>query len=237
MTHPILQKIRDNLSAHVDIKAKESFQRFFKSEILCYGVRSPIVKKISKEMFREVSSLPKDAIFSLCESLFQSRYCEEAWIAASWVDRVRHSFLPTDVTTFERWIDKYVDDWAKCDTFCNHAVGAFITMFPHSICDLKRWALSQNPYLRRAAAVSFIVPAKKGMFEQEIFEIADILLLDEHDLVQKGYGWMLKEASRKHQDKVFSYVMRHKDRMPRTALRYAIERMPKNLREQAMARK
>ena len=66
--------------------------------------------------------------------------------------------------------------------------------------------------------------------------IADILLEDKDDLVQKGYGWLLKEASRTHQDQVFEYVMRNKAVMPRTALRYAIEKMPEELRRKAMER-
>jgi 3-methyladenine DNA glycosylase AlkD len=53
-------------------------------------------------------------------------------------------------------------------------------------------------------------------------------------LVQKGYGWLLKEASRKHTDKVFAYVMKNKRQMPRTALRYAIELMPKELKAEVM---
>jgi len=52
--------------------------------------------------------------------------------------------------------------------------------------------------------------------------------------VQKGYGWLLKEASRKHTDEIFSYVMKNKRAMPRTALRYAIELMPKDLKAEAM---
>ncbi len=66
--------------------------------------------------------------------------------------------------------------------------------------------------------------------------IADILLEDKDDLVQKGYGWLLKEASRTHQEQVFEYVMRNKAIMPRTALRYAIEKMPEELRRKAMQR-
>jgi len=90
--------------------------------------------------------------------------------------------------------------------------------------------------MRRAAAVTLILPARKGKFLDDIFEIADSLLLDTDDLVQKGYGWMLKEASKKHQKQVFDYIMKNKDKMPRTALRYAIEKMPPDLRKQAMAK-
>jgi 3-methyladenine DNA glycosylase AlkD len=60
--------------------------------------------------------------------------------------------------------------------------------------------------MRRAAAVSLIVPAKKGMFLDDILEIADILLTDKDDLVQKGYGWMLKVTSQVHQKEIFNYI-------------------------------
>jgi 3-methyladenine DNA glycosylase AlkD len=82
--------------------------------------------------------------------------------------------------------------------------------------------------------VSLIVPAKKGDFMQEAFEICDVLLGDEDDMVQKGYGWLLKEESRKHQKEVFDYVVKNRKVMPRTALRYAIELMPQELKAQAM---
>lgn len=64
--------------------------------------------------------------------------------------------------------------------------------------------------------------------------IADILLLDQDDMVQKGYGWMLKVTCNNHEKEVFDYVMKHKGNMPRTALRYAIEKMPKELKSEAM---
>lgn len=88
--------------------------------------------------------------------------------------------------------------------------------------------------MRRASAVTLIIPARKGKFLNEIFKIADILLKDSDDLVQKGYGWMLKAASESHQDKVFEYILRNKAAMPRTSLRYAIEKMPEEMRKLAM---
>ena len=90
-----------------------------------------------------------------------------------------------------------------------------------------------------APAVSGCQPdslGKKPMLLDEVFEVADILLLDGDDMVQKGYGWMLKEASNRYPDEVLDYVMKHKDIMPRTALRYAIEKMPQTKRKQAMKR-
>jgi 3-methyladenine DNA glycosylase AlkD len=59
-------------------------------------------------------------------------------------------------------------------------------------------------------------------------------MYDEDDLVQKGYGWMLKETSKAHQKQVFNFVVKHRKTMPRTALRYAIEKMPEKMRKEAM---
>ncbi len=64
--------------------------------------------------------------------------------------------------------------------------------------------------------------------------MASKLLLDTDDLVQKGYGWMIKEASKKYPQEIFEFVTENKNNMPRTALRYAIEKLPADYRKQAM---
>lgn len=72
------------------------------------------------------------------------------------------------------------------------------------------------------------------MLLEEIKELADIMLLDGDDMVQKGYGWMLKSASNAHEQEVFEYVMRKQSDNALTALRYAIEKMPQSLKSLAM---
>ncbi len=155
-------------------------------------------------------------------------------MVSQWLPNVADKFEPNDLIIFERWINLYLNNWAKCDSFCNHTVGLFIEKFPNSINELKRWATSKNRWLKRAAAVSLIIPAKHGKFLQETFEIADLLITDKDDIVQKGYGWLLKEESRNHQKEVLNYVLKNRKIMPRTALRYAIELMPNDLRSEAM---
>ena len=68
------------------------------------------------------------------------------------------------------------------------------------------------------------------------YKVAEVLLEDTDDMVQKGYGWMLKEIANKRPREVFDFVMARKDRMPRTALRYAIEKMPAAWKKRAMVR-
>ncbi|MCL2305850.1 MAG: DNA alkylation repair protein [Planctomycetaceae bacterium] len=236
----ILKNIRRDLTELADEKTRESAMRFFKEtehqKIRFYGLKSAAAKKVSRDHFAAVKNMSKEEMFSLCEQLWQSNYLEETGIACDWAYRFRHDFKPNDFAVFESWIERYVLNWASCDVFCNHTVGTFLEMYPKYVARLKKWAKSPNLWVRRAAAVSLIVPARKKLFHKEIFEIATILLHDTEDFVQKGYGWMLKVASEADQDAVFRFVMAHKATMPRTALRYAIEKMPKALKKEAMAK-
>jgi len=233
----IIPRIRKDLIESVDEKTKNNYSRFFKEEVKCYGVKSSAVKKIAKDYLKELKQAgqaEKNNVFALCEELLQSDYCEEAFIASEWAYQVRAEYTEEDFQVFEHWIKDYVNNWAKCDTLCNHAVGSFIEEYPWCAEDLKLWAKSENCWLRRASAVTLILPARKGLFLPEVFAIANILLTDKEDLVRKGYGWMLKEASKPHQQEVFEYVMSNKKEMPRTSLRYAIEKFPPDLRSEAM---
>lgn len=232
--HQELINLRTALQANIDEKTKTSSQSYFKEKINFYGVKVSTVTKLSEEYFIEIKSLPKQEIFELCEELWRSGIIEESFVACNWSYYIHKDYEPSDFAIFERWINTYVNNWASCDSLCNHSVGEFIEMYPEYISQLKKFALSPNRWVRRAAAVTLIIPARKGLFLDDIFEIADILFYDKDDLVQKGYGWMLKAASQSHQKEVFDYVVKNKATMPRTALRYAIEKMPKELKEIAM---
>lgn len=230
----IIESIREELQRNADEETRVSGQRFFKEETKTYGVKTATVTRLGKQYFKLIKDREKQDIFDLCEELWQSGYMEESFIACNWSYYIRKQYQPDDFAVFEKWVDQYVTNWASCDTLCNHTVGAFVEMYPEYLSELKRWAKSTNRWMRRASAVTLIIPAKQGKFLSDTFDIADILLLDQDDLVQKGYGWMLKEASRTHQKEVFDYVVKNKKVMPRTALRYAIEKMPPELRKTAM---
>jgi len=231
-----LKMVRKELKDNADERTRESGLRFFKEFVNIYGVKTAVVTRIGKKFFQAIKDKPKTEIFSLCEELWRSGYLEESFIACNWSYSLHKSYKPEDFGIFERWIDFYINNWASCDTFCNHTMGAFIEMYPEYLSKLKKFATSENRWMRRASAVSLIVPARKGLFLSDIIEIADILLLDKDDMVQKGYGWLLKVASQVYQYEIFEYVMSNKSVMPRTALRYAIEKMPNELKKEAIAK-
>lgn len=231
-----IEALRKQLIENADEKTRESGKRYFKEEIQLYGVKTATVTQIGNQAFKQIKDKPKQEIFDLCEQLWKSGMMEETFIACNWSYAIRKQFTPEDFDIFEWWVNKYVTNWASCDGFCNHTIGSLLTQYPTYAEKMKEWSLSQNRWVKRASAVSFIVPAKKGLFKKEIFEIADILLLDPDDMVQKGYGWMLKSLADAYEDEVFQYILDHRSIMPRTALRYAIEKMPEEKKREAMKR-
>jgi len=245
----ILAQIRQSFTNQIDVAISFSHDRFFKEgeTAKTYGLKAAEVRKIAKAGWLEIKEFPKKTIFETCEKLWKSGYLEEVLVACVWSEALCKKYEPVDFIIFERWLGNYVNNWAACDTLCNHTIGEFVMRYPDYITKFKEWAKSPNRWLRRGAAVSMIIPARKGLFLNDIIEIAGILLLDKDDLVQKGYGWMLKAASmsetfvkgddltKKQQlDAVFGFVVKNKSIMPRTALRYAIEKMPVELKAKAM---
>jgi len=227
----ILLKVRQELAEN---KGFGGIDKFFKQEIKKRGVKTAIVRKIAKNYFPKKCS--KKEVFSLCENLLSSGYSEEATIAFQWVLRMKNQFSKDDFNIFEKWLKKYIDNWAKCDDFMTHAFSELLFQFPELINKVKKWINSKNRWQRRASAVVFIpLISKEKKYLKHVFEIALKLLKDKDDMVQKGYGWLLKEASRDFQKDVFQFVMGHKKEMPRTALRYAIEKMPVSLKRRAMS--
>ena len=234
----LINNILRDLKKHIDLPYKKGSEIVFKGPDQtrrCLGVRVPNIRKIGKTYYKQISHLSKKEVFEICEQLLEKKYMETHIIAFAWAFAKKSEYELSDFARFERWIKNYVHNWATCDDFCTHAMGSLIHMYPELIEKTKKWRSSKNRWLRRAAAVSLIYPIKKQNILNDIFSCADELLMDEDDLVQKGYGWMLKVASSQYYNEVFKYVLKHKKNMPRTALRYAIEKYPKEMRKHAMS--
>lgn len=232
----VISHLRDKLNSVATEQGKISGERFFKERVTILGAKSADVTNIAKEFYKELEDKDKSAIFALADQLFTGQVLEESFVACNWVYAKRKEFTEWDIDVFEKWIESYVTNWATCDTFCNHTMGYFIDLYPGYISRLKEWTKSPNRWMRRAAAVSLIIPAREGRYLKSILEIATLLLTDGDDMVQKGYGWMLKSCSQAHLTSVFNYVMSNKNKMPRTSLRYAIEKMPPEMKAEAMKR-
>jgi 3-methyladenine DNA glycosylase AlkD len=232
----LIASINKELKSNADADYKAAQHWFFKEEIELIGVRVGTVRKIARNSFKQITPINKKHILDLCEKLLTTNLSEHSIIAYQWTRMIADELTPKDFNRLEKWLKKYVNTWAKCDDFCTGVVGPFLNKHPTLINKTIPWRQSRNRWVRRGAAVSLIIPVKKGGKLKPIFSAANHLLTDTDDMVQKGYGWMLKEASNVFPDEVFQYVMKNKKKMPRTALRYAIEKLPKTSKQKAMVK-
>lgn len=232
----VLALVRARLTEAADPQALASSSRFFKEEIRPYGVRAATVRLLAKQVLAQAGDRDIDRVFGLSEELWRSGRLEETSVACYWAAALHRQFRAADVAVFEHWVDAYVDNWASCDALCTDAIGRYLLRFEGSVDRVAGWATSPNRWMRRAAAVSFVLPARRGHHLDTVFTVADALIEDTDDLVRKGYGWLLKSASQVHPDAVFDYLMARRDVMPRTAFRYALEKLPPPMRDEAMGR-
>lgn len=234
-TAALLRSLRADLSAKADPGHRDGARCFFKEAIRPLGVRSRDLNAVIRRHWPVVKTLGPEELVALCDALWDSGVFEEATAACKWCARALPALGLPAFDTFERWLDTRVDNWAHCDDLCTHCVGGLLALFPETVERTVPWLTSPNRWLRRGAAVCCVLPARYGLYLHHVFRVADVLLLDEDDLVRKGYGWMLKEASRAWPREVLEFLLPRRGRMPRVALRYAVELMPQDWRRQALS--
>jgi 3-methyladenine DNA glycosylase AlkD len=116
-----------------------------------------------------------------------------------------------------------INNWDLVDRAAPHVVGAYLADKPRDV--LYKLARSRNPWERRTAIVAtwYFIRADDV---DDTFAIAEILVHDKHELVQKGVGSWLREAGKRDQKQLVRFLERHAGSMPRTLLRYAVEKLP-----------
>jgi len=233
--HAVIETLHREVKA-VDTPANRmDYQRWFKEKLKHpTGIKTPVLRKVSNRVFRtEAKPLGKDEILVIGDELLASRWQYSRFFAFDWAKKSWKQYEKKDFARFERWLKKYVDNWGRCDHLCG-VLGLALARFPELSPRRMKWTASKNLWLRRASAVALIEPVQEGLLLKDVFRTAETLLMDEEDMVQKGYGWMLKVTGDYYFDDAYRFVMMHKDAMPRTALRYAIEKWPRAERRRAM---
>lgn len=189
------------------------------------------VRKIASRNFKYIKDLNIDHVLTLCEELLKERTWGLGVVAYDWAFRMKSQYNEETFYIFENWLKKYVTGWGDCDDFCTHAFGELLCQNNHLFSNIIKWTDHPDFWVRRAAAVILIYPIKKDKLgEIDPFIIVNKLFYDEHHLVQKGYGWMLKVLSTIHPKAVYQFLMNHKESMPRTSFRYAMEKLEKEKR-------
>jgi 3-methyladenine DNA glycosylase AlkD len=232
----LLARVRSELGAHVDENFRRGVLNFFREPVDPYGVRSPDVKAIARMAYAEVKRWPAPQRLRFANELWKSGKIEECGIAIDVYRRLGKQFGAAEFAVFERWIDRWVHNWANCDGLASWLLAAAIRNEPELIARLRPWTASRNRWKRRAAIVALLQEAKCGRHTEAIFDIAGALLDDADDMVQKGVGWVLKEAYPKRSGQLMSFLLPRAARTPRIVLRLAAEKMSAKDRAALLAR-
>ncbi|HSV31706.1 MAG TPA: DNA alkylation repair protein [Atribacteraceae bacterium] len=232
----LIRKMTERFQELVEPGYRERVGKLFNLRIdRYYGVRVPLIRSLAREYFAAIQPFPMEERLALCSLLLAEDFHELKITAYQWVEQSKRYLEEKHLPVLEGWLKTYTYDWSDCDDICTNVLGEFFLKYPSKASRCREWALSKNLWVRRAAAVSLIKPLRRGNLLSLCLDIADLLLQDSENLVQKGYGWMLKEASKARPDEVYAFVTARIGTMPRTAYRYALEKFPHELRVRALA--
>jgi 3-methyladenine DNA glycosylase AlkD len=232
----ILDSIRARLSAMGNAQAREAMQRYFKETIRAYGVSAPKVKTLSQEVARIAKPWTEAQRNRFCTALLQSGMSEEGGLAIYFYRRFARHCHACEFRLFERWLDRYVDNWAWCDGLSCWLIAACLANEPSLMAEIPEWTESKNRWKRRAAAVSLVPAARRGESTELILDVANRLRTDEDDMVRKGVGWLLKDAYPKKPRQVLQFLTTRQPPLARLVLRIASEKMTPEHRSLVLAR-
>jgi 3-methyladenine DNA glycosylase AlkD len=230
-----LQAIRREFRRRASPAHARQTQRFFKQPVRAYGWRTADVRRLAARLRREMAATGDDTLLlSVAEKLFSSQMVEEQALGVILLERAVRRFDNAEFRRLERWL-AWVRNWAVCDALTCWLLGPMIAADRRRLPRVFRWAKSKNRWHRRASAVSLIPAARQGFYLRETLRLSDRLLRDDDYMVQKGVGWLLKEATKKNQKAVVAYLMKVRRRAPRLILRTACEKLPQAARGRILA--
>jgi 3-methyladenine DNA glycosylase AlkD len=199
--------------------------KFFKEPVTARGVRSPQLIELSREIYLEIKPWPVRTRDQFVTELWKDPHMEGGALACYVYRKFAKTFSEREFRLFERWLDRYANNWGHCDGLSVYLLAPAIAHGPELAHELPAWTQSKNQWKRRAAAVALVKEGKRGRHTELIFEIATALACDPEDLVQKGAGWLLKETYPAKPREVVKFLRERGEQWPRLVLRYAAEKM------------
>ncbi len=227
------KEIKQQLTALSCDEKRQVLQRFFKTEKGQYGYGDKFLG-VTVPQQRALIKQCGDVPLSEIEALLHDEYHECRLTALLLLVRMFRAERQQVVR--KRYLDfyianvDYINNWDLVDLSAPDVVGGWF-LAEKDRADLLRWAQSEHLWLQRIAIVGTLRLIRAEEFVDTL-RVATILLHHKHDLIQKAVGWMLREVGKRNFETEYAFLVennRYKT-MPRTMLRYAIERFPDDLR-------
>ncbi len=226
-----MKQLESALKKYSSLKRKKSNEWFFKPEYskddIFIGVSVPDIRIASKQFYgkfglNEMKNILKSPI-------------HEVRLSGLVILNELYERNKRGVFNFYVKNAKLVNNWDLVDCSAPRIVGNYLLENQKEIGVLYKLAKSYNLWERRISIVATLPFIKKG-YVDECLKISKILLVDSHDLIHKAVGWMLRESWKKKPKKVEDFIIGNYNKIPRTTLRYAIERMNNEKRKRFLKR-
>ncbi len=210
-------------------------QWFFKEEIQSRGWYTGELRKVAVRMRRSIANeMGMEFLVQVADELFTGRVLEEKVFAVFLLEKQTHLLGEREFRLFASWLDR-ISSWADHDGLVHYLMAPMVLAEPARRKEVFQWAKSPNRWRRRAACVALIRGAREKKFFSEITKLSEMLLADDDDMVQKGLGWLLREAAKYDPKRTVPYLMKIRQRAPRLVLRTACETLPAAIRKKVLA--
>ena len=223
-------EIKKILRAQANPVIAEHSQRFFKTGKGEYGdddkflgIRVPVLRKLVRQC--KATSLKQTL------NLLKSAFHEERLFALLLlVDKFKHANADEQKTIYEKYLDnsKFINNWDLVDSSASQIIGAYLQNKDKQ--PLYQLAKSNSLWQRRIAIIASFHLIRQNQFDESL-SIATLLLNDKEDLIHKAVGWMLREIGKRDLAAEKAFLDQHYQQIPRTMLRYAIEKFPEKQRK------
>lgn len=220
----ILNGIRQELKKVADSKRAELSLRFFKTGKGEYGEEDRFLGIVMPEQRKIAQKYTSNISVEETLKLLQGKFHEERMTALLiLVFKYKKGSQVEQKQIFESYLanTKFINNWDLVDVTCSNIVGVYL--FDKNKEILYKLAKSKSLWERRIAVISTLYFISKGELS-DTFKISKILLADRHDLIHKAVGWMLREAGKQDKTKLVKFLEENRLKMPRTMLRYSIEK-------------
>jgi 3-methyladenine DNA glycosylase AlkD len=201
-----------------------------------FGVAAPGIRRIARATWIERRATWDVATATVfCDRLIRRPQFEAKAVGVLVLARWRRDFPVGLMRTVRRWLHAgHCASWAAVDLVAPSLLTPLIERDPALLDELTGWTGARSLWVRRASAVTLVPLARKGRALPEAYRVAAALFDDRHDLIHKAVGWLLREAGKTDATRLEQFLRRHGPAIPRTTLRYAIERFPATRRRRLL---
>jgi 3-methyladenine DNA glycosylase AlkD len=239
MLHPSKAGVKRALARLSRPSGAFNAARYFRGDhgLRFYNVGTPAMRAMARRIYDEQRDRwTIDEALSFADSVIIDPFLETKSVGIEVLARYRRSFTPRLLAVWKRWLAaNHSANWATTDAICGTLIGPLLVAHPALAPKLRTWARDRNMWVRRASVVGLIPLARKGLALDVLYDNARTLHADHEDLIQKAVGWALREAGKADASRLEHYLRANGPTIPRTTVRYAIERFSPAARAELLA--